>query len=142
MRRRRSRHNLWLRRRRIIAMAQTTKVSLEKDPDVAPTSNTAQASDIYPGLAFGKSELAAAMRQTYDELIAFVTQPAFQAVYKELRALPVTERPAFVNKVLLRPEELERRGVRVPPKILIQTSAFGDRRPTLFAVKKFLPAKF
>jgi hypothetical protein len=123
-------------------MAQTTKASLKKDPDVAPTVNAPQASDIYPGLAYGKSELAAAMRQTYDELIAFVTQPAFQAVYKELWELPATERPTFVNKVLLRPEELEKRGVRVPPEILIQTSAFGDRRPTLFAVKKFLPAKF
>jgi hypothetical protein len=123
-------------------MAQTTKVALEKDLDVDPTSNAAQPADIYPGLAYGKSELAAAMRQTYDELIEFVTQPAFQAVYNELRKLPATERPAFVNKVLLRPEELERRGVRVPPGILIQTSAFGDRRPTLFAVKKFLRVEF
>ncbi len=123
-------------------MAPTTKVSLEKDLDADPTLNAAQPADIYPGLAYGKSELAAAMRQTYDELIAFVTQPAFQAVYKELRELPATERAEFVNKVLLRSEELARRGVRVHPGILIQTSAFGDRRPTLFAVKKFLPVKF
>ena len=34
------------------------------------------------------------------------------------------------------------RGLDVPDGVLIQTSAFGDRRPTLFAVKKFLPKKF
>ena len=118
-------------------MAQATKVFLEKATLIA-----AQPADTYLGLAYGKSELAAAMRQTYDELIAFVTEPAFQVVYKELRELPTTERPAFVNNVLLRPEELEKRAVCIPPGILIQTSAFGDRRPTLFAVKKFLPVKF
>jgi hypothetical protein len=117
--------------------AQTTK-----DLDVDATLDAAKPTDIYPHMAYGKSELAAAMLANYDELIAFVTQPAFQAVYKELRELSATERPAFVNNVLLRPEELERRGVRLPPGILIQTSAFGDRRPTLFAVKKFLPEKF
>lgn len=123
-------------------MVQTTQVSLETELGAEPALSGTQGSDNYPGLAYGKSELAAAMRQTYDELIAFVTQPAFQAVYKELRELPVTNRPAFVNTVLLRPGELEKRGVRVPAEILIQTSAFGDRRPTLFAVKKFLPTKF
>jgi hypothetical protein len=118
-------------------MAQETKVSSED-----ATLNASQPADAYRGLAYGKSELVAAMRENYDELIAFVTEPAFQAVYKELMALPATERPTFVNRVLLRPDELEKRGVRVSPGILIQTSAFGDRRPTLFAVKKFLPAKF
>jgi hypothetical protein len=34
---------------------------------------------------------------------------------------------------------LAKRGVERPPDLLIQRSAFGDRRPTLFCVKKWLP---
>jgi|SRR5215211_1075491 len=97
---------------------------------------------MYPGLDFNQEELSAVMRRTYDEIIEFITTPAFKAVYEELRSLPGTERTAFVNRVLLRPEELANRGVVVPEGILIQASAFGDRRPTLFAVKKFLPPKY
>lgn len=98
--------------------------------------------DTYEGLDFDREELAAAMRTAYDELIEFVTTPEFRAVHAELMSLPLQDRPGFVMKVLLRPEELGKRGVQVPEEILIQTSAFGDRRPTLFVVKKFLPAKF
>lgn len=82
------------------------------------------------------------MRQTYDELIAFVTTPAFSAIYAELMSLPREDRPSFIARVLLQPESLRERGVNVPDGILIQTSAFGDRRPTLFVVKKFLPPEF
>lgn len=98
--------------------------------------------DHYPNLSFGRAELEAAMRSTYDELIAFVSQPSFRAIHAEMYALPPSERPSFVNRVLLNPAELERRGVTIPLGVLIQTSAFGDRRPTLFAVKKFLPERF
>jgi hypothetical protein len=35
---------------------------------------------MYPGLDFDREELATVMRQTYDELIAFVTTPAFVAL--------------------------------------------------------------
>lgn len=96
----------------------------------------------YPGLSFTRTELAAAMRTTYDELIAFVSQPAFRRVFEELRSLPPSKRPAFVSSVLVNRPELERRGVDIPDGILVQTSAFGDRRPNLFAVKKFLPERF
>lgn len=96
----------------------------------------------YPSLSFTRAELAAAMRATYDELIAFVSQPAFRTVHEELWNLPSSERPKFVNAVLVNRPELKRRGVDIPEGILVQTSAFGDRRPTLFAVKKFLPEKF
>lgn len=123
-------------------MAQATDVILRQGLGKDATSNNAQRVDNYPKLEYSRPELAAAMRQTYDELIAFVTQPSFQAVYSELRRLSRAERPAFVSQVLLNPEKLEERGVHVPPGVLIQTSAFGDRRPTLFAVKKFLPVKF
>ncbi|RST13001.1 hypothetical protein E2C00_16670 [Streptomyces sp. WAC05374] len=97
---------------------------------------------MYPGLDFGREELSAVMRRTYDELIEFVTTPEFQAVHDELMELQESERPEFVQRVLLDPEELRSRGVMVPSGILIQMSAFGDRRPTLYAVKKFLPEKY
>jgi hypothetical protein len=97
---------------------------------------------MYAELNFDRDELSTVMRTTYDELIAFVTTPAFRAVYTELMSLPATGRPAFVNKVLLQRSELSKRGVHVPEGVLLQTSAFGDRRPTLFAVKKFLPLKY
>jgi len=110
---------------------------LERASDAA-----AKPTDHYANLSFGRNELTAAMRSTYDELIAFVSQPAFRTVYAEMLGLPASERPTFVNRVLLDRDELERRGVTIPPGVLVQTSAFGDRRPTLFAVKKFLPEKF
>jgi hypothetical protein len=96
----------------------------------------------YDGLDYGCDELSAAMREAYDDIIRFVTTPSFKAVYTELMNCAREDRPAFVMRVLLRPEELAKRGVQVPDGILIQTSAFGDRRPTLFVVKKFLPSKF
>lgn len=96
----------------------------------------------YPGLDFDREELSAAMRQNYDRIIAFVTTPEFKALHQELRSLPPTDRPNFVKAVILQPPELAKRGIVVPDDFLIQTSAFGDRRPTLFAVKIFLPSKF
>ncbi len=97
---------------------------------------------MYEHLPYSRSELATAMRQAYDEIIDFVTAPEFTAVMLELRALRSPQRPQFVQSVLLSEEELQHRGVAVPEDILIQRSAFGDRRPTLFAVKKFLPEKY
>jgi len=96
----------------------------------------------YQGLDFSREELSAAMRQNYDRIIAFVTTTEFKALHRELRALPPTKRPDFVRRVILQPTELAKRGISVPDDILIQISAFGDRRPTLFAVKIFLPEKF
>jgi hypothetical protein len=52
------------------------------------------------------------------------------------------DRPSFVNEVWLNQEFLKGKGLVIPEGILIQTSAFGDRRPTLFVVKKFLPVKY
>ncbi|MBB4212552.1 hypothetical protein EV659_11226 [Rhodothalassium salexigens DSM 2132] len=97
---------------------------------------------VYDNLGFTRAELAAAMRATYAELIAFVTQPAFVAIYNDLWSRDAADRPRFVNEVIVNRAELERRGVDIPEGILVQTSAFGDRRPTLFAVKKFLPDRF
>ena len=47
-----------------------------------------------------------------------------------------------MKKMLINDEELKKRGIDIPSGILIQRSAFGDRRPTLFAVKHFLPEKY
>ncbi len=96
----------------------------------------------YPGLDYGRAELSAAMRRTYDDIIDFVTSPAFRAVIEEMGALGAEQRPLFVADVLMDATALAARGVVAPEGILIQRSAFGDRRPTLFAVKKFLPAKY
>ncbi|MCF3145767.1 hypothetical protein [Streptomyces platensis] len=101
-----------------------------------------QEAGTYPGLDFGQAELSAVMRETYDELIEFVTEPAFKAIHHELMDQPPQERPAYVARVLMQPDELARRGVTVPEGVLIQRSAFGDRRPTLYVVKKYLPEKY
>lgn len=97
---------------------------------------------MYSHLEYGQEELASAMRSTYDEIIDFVTTPGFKAVMDEFSALHAQDRPAFVANVLLNEIALAERGVDVPDGILIQRSAFGDRRPTLFVVKKFLPERF
>lgn len=96
----------------------------------------------YPGLDFDREELSAAMRHNYNRIIAFITTPEFQALDRELRSLAPPDRPHFVRTVVLQPTELAKRGIVVPDDFLIQTSAFGDRRPTLFAIKIFLPEKF
>lgn len=110
----------------------------QEDAPADPSDRTAP----YPNLDFSRAELAAAMRETYDLLIDFVSQPPFAAAYREMLALAPVDRPAFVNAVFLNRDELERRGVSIPDGVLVQASAFGDRRPTLFAVKKFLPERF
>ena len=82
------------------------------------------------------------MRKTYDELIDFVLQPNFKKLVDELYALPPEQRPNFVQNQILNEKVLAERQINVPEGILIQRSAFGDRRPTLFVVKKYLPKGF
>src|SRR2546426_12212852 len=84
----------------------------------------------YEGLDFGRAELMQDMREAYDAIIGFVTTPQFAAFYNELMSLDQKARPKFIRDVLFTPDELRRRGIAVPEDILIQTSAFGDRRPT------------
>lgn len=96
----------------------------------------------YEGLDFDRAELSKVMDEYYGDILDFIDQPAFQETFAEMMNLEPMLRPAFVSEVWLEPQELARRGVDVPDGILIQTSAFGDRRPTLFVVKKFLPEKY
>lgn len=100
------------------------------------------ASAHYANLDFSREELAEAMSQAYAELTELISSSAFRAAYREMRALPPGERPRFVREVFLDSSERKRRGIHVASGILVQTSTFGDRRPTLFVVKKFLPEKF
>lgn len=97
---------------------------------------------MYNNLSYGQSELAQAMREAYDEIIAFIATPEFSQIMEEFSELQSQQRPGFVASILLDDDELARRGVTRPQDILIQRSAFGDRRPTLFVVKKFLPERF
>ena len=98
--------------------------------------------------AVGAEELAAirdevhrALRSAYDRLIAFASTPEFQALLDELYSLPPAQRPGFVNDVVLNDSALRARGIGVPTGILIQRSSFGDRRPTLFCIKQYLPER-
>jgi len=99
-------------------------------------------SGAYEGLAYTQAELKDVMRIHYDKIIDFITSESFKQVLYELSAMSHLTRPQFVHDVLLNDKELQKRGINVPPGILIQRSAFGDRRPTLFAVKHFLPKKY
>jgi hypothetical protein len=125
-----------------MTMRKSTVTSRSTRKTSARKSKSPRKEENYPGLDFGRDELSAVMRKTYDEIIGFITTPAFKNFHAELTSLPPKDRPAFVASVILQPEERANRGIVVPDGILIQTSAFGDRRPTLFAVKKFLPLKY
>lgn len=96
----------------------------------------------YAHLNYSQAELQAVMRAHYDKIIDFIASAPFKALMVEMSALSHLDRPQFVHDVLLDKEALKRRGVVVPDGILIQRSAFGDRRPTLFAVKHFLPERY
>lgn len=96
----------------------------------------------YEGLDFDRIELISMMKEYHEDLIQFAPCPAFQLLFAEMMNLKASERPLYVHNVWLEPEVLKEKGLVVPPNILIQTSAFGDRRPTLFVIKKFLPKKY
>ena len=96
-------------------------------------------SESTPAQAPTPAEIAAAMRLGYAQLIDVASTPEFQSLLDDLYRLPPTSRPAFVNDIVLNPDELDRRNICLPEGVLIQRSAFGDRRPTLFCIKKFLP---
>lgn len=87
---------------------------------------------------FCKATLLLAMKKGYSELLNFACKPEFQAMLDELYSLAPHERPAFVNSVILNPSQMAKRGLKPPCDILIQKSSFGDRRPTLFCIKKYI----
>lgn len=77
-------------------------------------------------------------KQGYDEIIKFVTSPEFNSIYNELINLSSHDQPEFVVNVLLNDLELQNRGINRPKNLFIMRTAFGDRRPALFCVKKWL----
>nr|BFD88338.1 hypothetical protein StreXyl84_77390 [Streptomyces sp. Xyl84] len=83
--------------------------------------------------------IAQEIRSALSEVIAFICSPQMESVMKEFASLPQHERAKYVTDVLINPEEIRRRGVEVPPDMIIQRSAFKDERPTLFCVTKHLP---
>jgi len=85
-------------------------------------------------------QIRAAMADGYRRMFAVAQTPQFRALLRELEALAPRERPAFVANVLLDSQELARRGVVLPDGVLLVRSAFGDRRPTLFCLKVYMPA--
>lgn len=84
-------------------------------------------------------EIRAALRAAYRGLIEFASTNAFQALLAEIYALSPTARPGFVNDVIMNSQAMRDRGIVAPPGILIQRSSFGDRRPTLFCIKMYIP---
>ena len=89
-----------------------------------------------------KHELSNTMKENYSDLINFVTTKEFKDAFSDMMRLPQMDRPKYVIDVFLNKEALEAKGIKTPEGILIQRSTFGDRRPTLFCVKKWLPKKY
>jgi hypothetical protein len=84
-------------------------------------------------------DIKMAMRAAIQEIMDFVSTAPFSLVLDELYALPKDQRPKFVEQVLLNSQELQERGILPPADLVIQRSAFGDGRPTLFCVSKPVP---
>lgn len=93
---------------------------------------------IQPLSNFSKPTLVDAMKRSYAELLEFASLPQFQDMLDELYSLAPAERPDFVNNVIMNSSKMAERGLSPPADILIQRSSFGDRRPTLFCIKKYI----
>lgn len=87
---------------------------------------------------FSKANLYAAMKCAYDVLLDYAGKPEFQSMLSELYSLAPHERPIFVNEVIMNTENMANRGLSPPSGVFIQRSSFGDRRPTLFCIKKYI----
>jgi hypothetical protein len=74
----------------------------------------------------------------YEKLFSIARDPSFQRMLEELYGLPPNKRPHFVSNVIINSKERIRRGIHIPGDVLVLRSAFGDRRPTLFCLKKYL----
>ena len=88
------------------------------------------------------SDLRQVMRENYDEIIDFVCSEPFKGLIEEMYTLPENQRPAYVSSKIVNLDYLASIGVDIPDGVLIQRSSFGDRRPTLFVVKKYLPKDY
>jgi hypothetical protein len=82
-----------------------------------------------------RDEITKALKRVVD----FAQTEPFRQVLSEMMSIPPHDRAQFVLDVWLSPAQLRRRGLDVPDDLIIQRSAFGDDRPTLFCVTKHLP---
>ncbi len=78
-------------------------------------------------------------RESLDAITAFVTSEPFLRVMREFSEVPRSQRHDFIRRVLINRDAMAQRGVPVPEDLIIQRSAFEDRRPTIFCVVKHLP---
>lgn len=78
-------------------------------------------------------------RESLDSIATFVTSEPFLRVMREFAEVPRARRHDFIRRVLINRDAMQQRGVHVPEDLIIQRSAFEDRRPTLFCVVKHLP---
>lgn len=99
---------------------------------------SAKSKVIQPLEGFSKTVLLDALKSSYMELLEFASKSQFQMLLDELYALVPTDRPQFVSSVIMNPEKMAARGLTPPLGVLIQRSSFGDRRPTLFCIKKYI----
>jgi hypothetical protein len=77
----------------------------------------------------------------YKRLFEVTESTPFRHLVAELYDKPLAERPEFVSSIILDELERQKRAVFIPDDILVLRSAFGDRRPTLFCLKKYLPVE-
>ena len=97
----------------------------------------------FDDLPFTLFELQKSMSETYDELLDLFFSENFQNVWEHMKKQNGIARFNFISQTILDREVLKRDwSVIVPDQILIERSSFGDRRPTLFCLKKYLPEKF
>jgi hypothetical protein len=75
------------------------------------------------------------------EIGRFIYTDEFQSLLSEFKDTPKGLRSDFINKIVFNKKELKKRKVFVPPGMAIQKSTFGDGRPTLFCVTKYLKDK-
>lgn len=80
-----------------------------------------------------------ALQDAFGELSDYAFSEPFASVLAEFWSTPEAQRPGFVLRVLLNPDELKKRGVTLPNDLKIQRTAFRDHRPTQFAIVKHLP---
>jgi hypothetical protein len=79
------------------------------------------------------------LQESLDAIATFVTSEPFLRVMREFADVPRAQRHDFVRRVLINRDAMAQRGVQVPQDLIIQRTAFEDRRPTIFAVVKHLP---
>lgn len=115
-----------------VSWGRTTTISeLEAAPsDIVPSAISEDRRRVPGGAS------AAETRQSLLDITHFCRSDAFRHVLRELYDLDGPGRTAFVRDVLLDRDELASRGVILPEDMVLQRSAFADRRPTLFCVSK------